>query len=339
MSKVIVLNLGNGSVQTGFPFVTAQLKLSGKVMQFTGSLPAIPELAEIYRRWQLFYELLYKARSTNIRIIQPLTIYQNQDDDEDDDDVIIIDESDITHVSHADFNNVCQQLKINLNNWLDSPEFRSIERQLRKELHPEDEIHFIIQTEDNQLRKIPWYNWQFFEDYPRTEMSLSSLNFEPGKIKHTSGKKVRILAIIGDSSGIDVEIDKRLIASLTDAETVFLVEPQRQQLDELLWDKRGWDILFFAGHSNTGCDDNIGNIYINKTNSLTINELKNALNKAIERGLQLAIFNSCEGLGLAAQLTDLRIPQIIVMREPVPDSVAQQFLKHFLIFQLYIETL
>ena len=330
MSKVIVLNLGNGSVQTGFPFVTAQLKLSGKVMQFTGSLPAIPELAEIYRRWQLFYELLYKARSTNIRSIQPLTINQNEVEDEDEDDDIIIDESDITHVSHADFNNVCQQLKINLNNWLDSPEFRSIERQLRKELHPEDEIHFIIQTEDNQLRKIPWYNWQFFEDYPRTEMSLSSLNFEPGKIKHTSGKKVRILAIIGDSSGIDVEIDKRLIASLTDAETVFLVEPQRQQLDELLWDKRGWDILFFAGHSNTGCDDNIGNIYINKTNSLTINELKNALNKAIERGLQLAIFNSCEGLGLAAQLTDLRIPQIIVMREPVPDSVAQQFLKHFL---------
>jgi CHASE2 domain-containing sensor protein len=46
--------------------------------------------------------------------------------------------------------------------------------------------------------------------------------------------------------------------------------------------------------------------------------------------LQLAIFNSCEGLGLAAQLTDLHIPQIIVMREPVPDSVAQQFLKHFL---------
>ena len=326
MSKVVVLNLGKGSVQTGFPFVTAQLKLSGKVMQFTGSLPAIPELVELYRRWQLFYELLYKARSINIRSIQPLTL--SQDENEDDD--IVIDEADITHVSHADFNDVCQQLKINLDNWLDSPEFRPIERQLRKELHSEDEIHFIIQTEDNQLRKIPWYNWQFFEDYPRTEMSLSSLNFEPGKIKHTSGKKVRILAIIGDSNGIDVETDKKVITQLKDAETVFLVEPQRQQLNELLWDKKGWDILFFAGHSNTQCDDNIGNIYINNSDSLTINELKNALHKAIERGLQLAIFNSCEGLGLAAQLTDLHIPQIIVMREPVPDSVAQQFLKHFL---------
>ncbi|MEL7242750.1 MAG: CHASE2 domain-containing protein [Cyanobacteria bacterium J06573_2] len=337
MSKVVVLNLGKGTVQNGFPFVTAQLKLAGKVKQFTGSLPAVPELVEIYRRWQLFYELLYKARSINIRSIESLTVNQNQDEDEDNDD-IIIDEADITHVSDADFNQVSQQLKTNLDNWLDSSEFRSIERQLRKELHPEDEIHFIIQTEDNQLRKIPWYNWQFFEDYPHAEMSLSSLNFESGKIKHTSGKKVRILAIIGDSSGIDVETDKQLISSLKDAETVFLVEPQRQQLDELLWDKRGWDILFFAGHSNTGCEDNIGNIYINKTQSLTINELKNALQKAIERGLQIAIFNSCEGLGLAVQLTDLHIPQIIVMREPVPDSVAQQFLKHFLTTFAYGES-
>ncbi|MGB7380414.1 MAG: CHASE2 domain-containing protein [Rivularia sp. (in: cyanobacteria)] len=336
MSKVVVLNLGKGNLQTGFPFVTAQLKLSAKVMQFTGSLPAIPELVELYRRWQLFYELLYKARSINIRSIQLLTL--DRDENEEDDDDITIDESDITHVSHADFSDVCQQLKINLDNWLDSREFRPIERQLRKELHPEDEIHFIIQTEDNQLRKIPLYNWQFFDDYPHAEMSLSSLNFKPGKIKHTSGKKVRILAIIGDSNGIDVETDKRFITQLKDAETVFLVEPQRQQLDELLWDKRGWDILFFAGHSNTDDEGKTGNIYINNTDSLTINELKNALHKAIERGLQLAIFNSCEGLGLAAQLTDLHIPQIIVMREPVPDSVAQQFLKHFLTIFAYGES-
>ncbi len=326
MNKVVLLNLGQGNLQTGFPFVTAQLKISGKIMQFSGSLPAVPELVELYRRWVLLYELLYKARSINIRSIQPLTT--NLDEDEDDD--ITIDEADVTHVSDADFELVCEQLQIHLDNWLDSPDFRTIERQLRKELHPEDEIHFIIQTEDNQLRKIPWYTWQFFSDYPRTEMSLSSLNFEPGKIHHTSGNKVRILAIIGDSSGIDVETDKQLIARLKDVETVFLVEPQRQELDEKLWDKQGWDILFFAGHSNTQNEGKTGKMYINQTDSLTIHQLKNALHKAIERGLQLAIFNSCEGLGLAAQLADLHIPQMIVMREPVPDNVAQQFLKHFL---------
>ena len=45
---------------------------------------------------------------------------------------------------------------------------------------------------------------------------------------------------------------------------------------------------------------------------------------------QLTIFNSCDGLGLAYELEQLHIPQSIVMREPVPDRVAQEFLKQFL---------
>jgi len=35
-------------------------------------------------------------------------------------------------------------------------------------------------------------------------------------------------------------------------------------------------------------------------------------------------------LGLAQDLADLNVPQMIVMREPVPDKVAQEFLKYFL---------
>ncbi|OZH56154.1 hypothetical protein AFK68_00025, partial [Hydrocoleum sp. CS-953] len=46
--------------------------------------------------------------------------------------------------------------------------------------------------------------------------------------------------------------------------------------------------------------------------------------------LQLAIFNSCDGLGLARQLAKLHIPAIIVMREEVPDVVAHKFLQDFL---------
>ena len=77
-------------------------------------------------------------------------------------------------------------------------------------------------------------------------------------------------------------------------------------------------------------DEQTGKIVINSQESLTIPQLKNSLNKAIERGLKLAIFNSCAGLGLATKLTDLSLPQMIVMREPVPDLVAQHFLKYFL---------
>ncbi|NJS16965.1 MAG: hypothetical protein HC787_09235 [Nostocaceae cyanobacterium CSU_2_110] len=83
----------------------------------------------------------------------------------------------------------------------------------------------------------------------------------------------------------------------------------------------------FAGHSQTEADT--GRIYLNSEDSLTIPELRYALRNAVSKGLQLAIFNSCDGLGLVGELQDLHIGQIIVMKEPVPDFVAQQFLKYF----------
>ena len=64
---------------------------------------------------------------------------------------------------------------------------------------------------------------------------------------------------------------------------------------------------------------------------MTTSDLKYALKTAVEKGLKIAVFNSCDGLGLARELADLKIPQILVMREPVPDKVAQEFLKYFLI--------
>ena len=94
---------------------------------------------------------------------------------------------------------------------------------------------------------------------------------------------------------------------------------------------QGWEILFFAGHSQT--EGETGRIYLNeqrKDNSLTIEQLQASLRIAIANGLKLAIFNSCDGLGLANTLEKLHIPTIIIMREPVPNKVAQEFFKHFL---------
>lgn len=85
---------------------------------------------------------------------------------------------------------------------------------------------------------------------------------------------------------------------------------------------------FFSGHSLT--EGTTGRIFLNATDSLTIDELRYGLQTAVDQGLQIAFFNSCDGLGIASELEALHIPQIIVMREPVPDRVAQQFLKYFL---------
>ncbi|GAB4525593.1 MAG: hypothetical protein Tsb0014_05100 [Pleurocapsa sp.] len=320
MSKLVILNLGKGNLHQGFSFVVARLQSGEKTKQFVGSLPPAPEILELYYRWQLFYDLLYKARSFSDR--------RSISED------ITIDEADVTHVSEMDLMDVSQQLQQSINNWLDTEDFRGLERQLRSYLNPTDEIRVIIQTEEHQIRQIPWHIWQFFQDYPRAEVAFSSFDFESKTQGRSQATGVRILTILGDATGIDIEADRRMLENLPQAETVFLVEPPRWELDRQLWDERGWDLLFFAGHSLTQGDGETGQIYLNSEQSLTIKQLHNALNKAIDNGLQLAIFNSCDGLGLARQLSDLHIPQMIVMREPIADRVAQEFLKNFL--QLFI---
>lgn len=323
MSRLVILNLGQGNLHDGFSSVNAQIKWldnSSKESNIPGSLPPNTDLLECYRRWQLLYELVYQARSIRIRSSETVAL----------EDCIAIDETDITQVSDADFKEICQELQTQIDRWLDSSGFRSIYDRLQQQLERDRPIRFIIQTEDRNLRKLPWHIWRFFNDYPLAEVSLSPLNFESPNNPKNNVNLVRILAILGDSTGIDVEADRQLLKNLPDADTVFLVECDRQTVFDNLCDKQGWDILFFAGHSSTREDGETGEIYLNSKESVSIDELKNALRKAIDRGLQLAIFNSCNGLGLARQLSDLQIPQTIVMREPVPDKVAQAFLKYFL---------
>jgi CHASE2 domain-containing sensor protein len=323
MSRLVILNLGQGNLRDGFPSVNAQIKWlddPNKESNIPGSLPPNADLLECYRRWQLLYELVYQARSIRIRSSNTLAL----------EDGIAIDETDITQVSDADFKEICQELQTQIDRWFDSPEFKNIYNRLQQQLERDRPIRFIIQTEDRNLRQLPWHIWRFFSDYPLAEVSLSPLNFESTSSTKNNVNLVRILAILGDSTGIDVQADRQLLENLCDADSVFLVECDRKTAFDALCDKQGWDILFFAGHSSTHEDGETGEIYINPQESVSIDELKNALRKAIERGLQLAIFNSCNGLGLARQLSDLQIPQTIVMREPVPDKVAQAFLKYFL---------
>ncbi|NJL91869.1 MAG: CHAT domain-containing protein [Coleofasciculaceae cyanobacterium SM2_1_6] len=86
--------------------------------------------------------------------------------------------------------------------------------------------------------------------------------------------------------------------------------------------------FIFAGHGKE--EQNRGKICLNDHETLSVEEIRYALQKRIQEGLQLAIFNSCDGLELGEDLADLHIPQAIVMKEAVPDVIAQRFLKDFL---------
>lgn len=318
MSQLVVLNLGKGNWQQGWLTVTAQLWEPEKPtpMQFTASLPPAPELGLLYARWQKLYEDLSACKSwRQYRTSDPAVNVE-------------IDETDITNISDADFNELCQELRDRINAWLYADQFRHIDRHLRTRLTLTDEIRFIITADNAEVLQIPWCLWHFFEDYPKTELALSLSNYARSlKTAHPSTGKVKILAVMGSQQGIDISADRELLEQLPNVELRLLIEPNCQILNQQLWEP-GVDVLFFAGHSSSRGK---GRIQINQAESLTLDQLRHGLRRAIAQGLKLAIFNSCDGLGLAWSLADLQIPQVIVMREPVPDQVAQAFLKQFLI--------
>ena len=136
-------------------------------------------------------------------------------------------------------------------------------------------------------------------------------------------------------TSIDVQQDRQLIESLPRAGVKVLNQPNRQQFSDALRDRRGWDIVFFAGHSESQMTSGAagqpdGVLHINAQDSLSLTELNKALKVAAQRGLKLLILNSCDGLGIARSIASVGLPYQVVMREPVPDQVAHAFLRYLL---------
>ncbi len=323
MGKLVVLKFERGNFEEGFDLTLRIGEDSDSLGEAiatrpstvtSGRLPKAPEIPNLYKRWQLYYKQQEVMRAISAKKGESLKT------------------SDIPEK----FSKAAEELKTRTCNWLKSEntDWQKIREALINELKDEnEEIRVLIQAGEPWLKRLPWQEWDLLDTYTNAEIAISPLEYDRVKRSPlpTSRDKIRILAILGDNSGIDIQPDIDRINNLPDAEPILLKQPQREEIYRQLRDNRGWDIVFFAGHSKTEAET--GRIYINSNdsnNSLTIDELKKALNKAIKRGLKLAIFNSCDGLGLAERLADWNIPQVIVMREPVPDLIAQKFLSDFL---------
>ncbi len=306
MGKLIIFRLEDGNFDSGFPInlQIAEDDPESITHPFTivkGKLPPLPTLSQNYQTWQHNYRNL----STEVRLGAPII--------------------QITNISHS-CQNHADNLKQQLNKWYNSQTLAKVREKLLSEVNNNEEIRLLVQTQDLTLRRLPWHIFfeSFLDSHPRAEVALSPAEYATVNLNASNRNAIKILAILGNNTGIDIDTDKQIIASLSDAEPYFLINPSRQQLNDYLYEE-SWDILFFAGHSNSQ-----GQFQINTTDFLTITELKNALTKAIHNGLRLAIFNSCDGLGLAQALETLQLSQIIVMREIVPDIIAQRFLREFL---------
>ena len=310
-NKRVVLKIGSGSLEIGYA-AAVQIGNEGMAPQaeIQARLSPAPDLPGLYRQWQQSYWQLgsaYRIKAhkgvTNVSAV-----------------------SDIERCRE-----LSQKLRDRVHHWLNDEAFRPIREKLLEQLNPQDKTRILLQTKDSLLQRLPWYELQFFDRYPQAEVGICSPDYQQASYGGTRSSPVRILAVFGNGVGLDTQTDRGLLESLN-AEIHVLEEPSRERFNRTLWDNQGWDILFFAGHSRSyaSCLKGSGELFLNEKDKLTIPQLKHALKKAIDRGLNTAIFNSCDGLGLAADLSELNIPQVLVMRELVPDKVAHSFLQGFL---------
>jgi CHASE2 domain len=190
------------------------------------------------------------------------------------------------------------------------------------------------------LARFPWEVWEILGEFGQRS-SLRIIR-TPANLRHLpttkprSGK-MRMLVILGDETGLSFQSEITALKSLERfAEVQFegwhVGEPiagLKERIAQRLVDPVGWDILFFAGHSNESVLTG-GELAIAPQTSIFLKEIQSQLLKAKENGLQFAIFNSCKGLNLANTLIDLGLSQVAIMREPIHNSVAQDFLIQFI---------
>lgn len=326
MAKLVFFKILGGDFKSGF-FVHMQIFNEDKdnrvlISDIEGKLPPAQDLPDYYDNWQSFYRQMVSQRSPRLSI-KNTKITNNE----------II----------AEIKKAKDNLHFQINNWLKpdgsfTPIWTAILSNLKDK---NEEIRVILKTDDSELRRLPLFVWEIFfeERYHRSEMGLY-LPVESTSVELKNHQnKVKVLAVLGsteiNSNNTQLKIEKdwemlkNLLSSESNAEVIPLMNPDLDELADTL-DAQRPQILFFAGHSYTEDVKSIGRIVLSETETVTIEDLRFELIKAAKTGLKLAIFNSCNGIGIAQQLYKLQIPNIIVMREPLPDKVAHRFLQRFL---------
>ncbi len=324
---IFVLRISDGSFATGFSAILEVIEPGRVNEQQKYQFPAFAQIPEAYQQWKTSYSDLSNASGApvgNTRAIQPVI-------------------GQITQRSYAERQSRCKQATDAFEKictaWFKQPNFEALRRSILSavQLRQLQQIPVLLEAntsssdENTLLQKLPWHVWELFDqDLRRSEMIL---NAPVAANNHQLSAPVKILAIFGTHSG-GLQLNGDLATLQTHlgdkgALLTLLDQPSPRELQESLRQK-SWDILFFAGHSNSCAEVSGGVIHLQEGVVLSLRDLRASLNQAVENGLKLAIFNSCDGLDLASYLAERKVPISIVMREPVPDRVARYFLKYFL---------
>lgn len=241
------------------------------------------------------------------------------------------------------------QLLTEFHRWLNSAQLVEIRQQIvQLATHsslPAPHLRYLdlfLSCNARELDYLPWEVWEMGREFAATSAIRivripKTIRSSVHATHHTHRRKPRILVILGDETGLNFQTDRQAVQSLAKLSEVQFIgwQPDQDckhlltQIAGAIADPQGWDCLFFAGHSNetalTG-----GKLAIAPGIAISISEIMPHLKLACARGLQFALFNSCNGLSIAEALVDLGVSQVVVMREPIHNQVAQEFLIQFL---------
>ncbi|MCL6433998.1 MAG: CHASE2 domain-containing protein [Leptolyngbyaceae cyanobacterium HOT.MB2.61] len=301
--------------------------------QLTASVSGAGEVQRRYQRWQQRYARFYLPASRSISDSGRLNPGSGDPGND-----LREAETELIHAFHR---------------WLGEGETRKIQQRIRdelmriaqqttaqgKEMEVPTGIDLFLACDTAEMARLPWEAWELTPaDAPprmvrliRTGMDLDGadqgLNLSPTR-------KARILALLGEDPNLPLQEHwkaLRSLRSIAEVERITWLPDEdpvaiKTRIAQAICDDRGWDVLFFAGHSDETTVMG-GRFAIAPHISCSISDLEEQLAQAKERGLQLAIFNSCSGLSIAHALMDLGV-QVVAMREPIRNDVAQTFLKY-----------
>ena len=167
----VILGFNNGNLESGCEHIAVKIRDENEklIAQDNGSLPSFPQLWKLYNSWKSSFRNRFGGR-----IIIPQNSGSSSSEVE-------------TSLSEC-----IDNFPKEFNQWLNCDGFRPIEKLLRKHLNIDAPVSFTVEAEDNQLRRLPWYLWEFFKDYQYAEPTLAFSSYESGRIGKSKRDNVYI---------------------------------------------------------------------------------------------------------------------------------------------------
>lgn len=292
----------------------------GRGQRLRAQVPYPPQLESRYQQWQRAYLRFYK-RSLRGRVGGVGQVVAVEPD------------------LHSQLVQAEARLLSEFHRWLRQGDLADIRKALSVAAQAAP-IDLFLSCDPIEVARLPWETWEIGAEFGgapiRIARSPSNIRVAPPQ-PVAQRHKTRILVILGDETGLNFAGDRQALKSLDSLVDITLIGwtpgqdtvALKTAICRAIADVQGWDILFFAGHSNEA-DVVAGHIYVAPQTAISIRELQPYLQEAQTHGLQFALFNSCSGMTIANALIEMGLSQVAIMREPIHNQVAQSFLIQFL---------